>query len=162
MLISETSSLESDITLAMHVGQCAEERTRIAFRRIDAPAVQQHERSAASAAPFAARPRIRKRGLVIAVLDHGEARRRYVGITLRIESQRTRRRKDGARGMCESAILDALVDAVPERIRKDARNACTFYEPRTTVERETTSSSSSTTGTGSTPSARKAFDDLFK
>ena len=39
---------------------------------------------------------------------------------------------------------------------KDVRNTCTFYEPRTTVERETKSSSSGT------PSARKAFDDLFK
>jgi hypothetical protein len=45
---------------------------------------------------------------------------------------------------------------VPARVSpKDARNACTFYEPRTTVERETKSS-------GATPSARKAFDDLFK
>ena len=49
--------------------------------------------------------------------------------------------------------------AIPARVSpKDTRNACTLYEPRTTVERETTSSSSS----GSTPSARKAFDDLFK
>jgi hypothetical protein len=45
---------------------------------------------------------------------------------------------------------------VPARVSpKDVRNTCTFYEPRTTVERETKSS----TGT---PSARKAFDDLFK
>ena len=40
---------------------------------------------------------------------------------------------------------------------KDARNACTLFAPRTTVERQT----------GSTPaagpvSARQAFDDLFK
>ena len=46
---------------------------------------------------------------------------------------------------------------VPARISpKDARNTCPLYEPRTTVERETKSSSSGT------PSARKAFDDLFK
>jgi hypothetical protein len=46
---------------------------------------------------------------------------------------------------------------VPARVSpKDARNTCTFYEPRTTVERETTSS------VGQTTSARKAFDDLFK
>ena len=48
---------------------------------------------------------------------------------------------------------------IPARVSpKDARNTCTFYEPRTTVERET---KSSTSGTGA-PSARKAFDDLFK
>jgi hypothetical protein len=44
---------------------------------------------------------------------------------------------------------------VPTRVSpKDARNACTFYEPRTTVERETKSVAPT--------SARKAFDDLFK
>ena len=44
---------------------------------------------------------------------------------------------------------------VPVRVSpKDARNACTFYEPRTTVERETK--------TTAPTSARKAFDDLFK
>jgi hypothetical protein len=44
---------------------------------------------------------------------------------------------------------------VPARVSpKDVRNTCTFFEPRTTVER----------GTKSAPpaSARKAFDDLFK
>jgi hypothetical protein len=41
---------------------------------------------------------------------------------------------------------------------KDARNTCPLYEPRTTVERETTSTTSPT----GTNSARKAFDDLFK
>jgi hypothetical protein len=39
---------------------------------------------------------------------------------------------------------------------KDARNDCASFEPRTTVERETGSSSSGPT------SARQAFDDLFK
>ena len=44
---------------------------------------------------------------------------------------------------------------VPTRVSpKDARNTCTFYEPRTTVERETKSTAPT--------SARKAFDDLFK
>lgn len=44
---------------------------------------------------------------------------------------------------------------VPARVSpKDARNECAFYEPRTTVERETKSVG--------TPNARKAFDDLFK
>jgi hypothetical protein len=37
---------------------------------------------------------------------------------------------------------------------KNARNTCTFYAPRTTVERETT--------TPKVDDARKAFDDLFK
>jgi len=37
---------------------------------------------------------------------------------------------------------------------KNARNSCTFYSPRTTVERETTAPR--------TDNARKAFDDLFK
>jgi hypothetical protein len=36
---------------------------------------------------------------------------------------------------------------------KNTRNTCTFYTPRTTVERETT--------TPKVDSARKAFDDLF-
>jgi hypothetical protein len=44
---------------------------------------------------------------------------------------------------------------VPVRVSpKDARNTCTLYEPRTTVERETKSTAPT--------SARKAFDDLFK
>jgi hypothetical protein len=44
---------------------------------------------------------------------------------------------------------------------KDVRNTCPQFEPRTTVERETKSSSSSGQG-GGVSSARKAFDDLFK
>jgi hypothetical protein len=48
---------------------------------------------------------------------------------------------------------------IPVRVSpKDARNECTSFEPRTTVERETKSSSSP----GSPSSAKKAFDDLFK
>lgn len=48
---------------------------------------------------------------------------------------------------------------VPTRVSpKDARNTCTHFEPRTTVERETKSS----TSPDSTSSAKKAFDDLFK
>jgi hypothetical protein len=44
---------------------------------------------------------------------------------------------------------------IPARISpKDARNECTHYEPRTTIERETKSTAPT--------SARKAFDDLFK
>jgi hypothetical protein len=37
---------------------------------------------------------------------------------------------------------------------KDARNTCTLFTARTTVERQT--------GTQGPPSARQAFDDLFK
>ena len=37
---------------------------------------------------------------------------------------------------------------------KDARNSCQFFTPRTTIERQTS--------TQGPPSARQAFDDLFK
>jgi hypothetical protein len=40
---------------------------------------------------------------------------------------------------------------------KDERNTCAFFEPRTTVERQT-----GTAGQAPTNSARQAFDDLFK
>lgn len=45
---------------------------------------------------------------------------------------------------------------LPARVSpKDESNSCTLFEPRTTVERQT--------GTpAGPPSARKAFDDLFK
>ena len=43
---------------------------------------------------------------------------------------------------------------------KDARNTCPYFEPRTTVERETKSATS--TAGGGVSSAKKAFDDLFK
>ena len=47
------------------------------------------------------------------------------------------------------------MEKVPARVTpKNTRNACTFYAPRTTVERETT--------TPKVDSAQKAFDDLFK
>lgn len=47
--------------------------------------------------------------------------------------------------------------SIPERIaKKDGANACTFYEQRVTVERETTS------GASKPASARDAFDRLFK
>jgi hypothetical protein len=47
------------------------------------------------------------------------------------------------------------MQAVPARLSpKDARNNCTFFAPRTTVERET--------GSTAPRSARSAFDDLFK
>lgn len=60
---------------------------------------------------------------------------------------------------------------VPERIaKKDARNECTFYAFRTTVEKDT-APTSMTPSAPTAPSsnvpfrpndARKAFDDLFK
>jgi hypothetical protein len=60
--------------------------------------------------------------------------------------------------MCVSFDTGAALECqqqIPVRISpKDTRNACTLFEPRTTVERETKSSGP--------PSARKAFDDLFK
>ena len=44
---------------------------------------------------------------------------------------------------------------IPQRIaRKDAKNECSFYAPRTTVERETS--------TARPLDARKAFESLFK
>jgi hypothetical protein len=44
---------------------------------------------------------------------------------------------------------------IPARVApKDAGNTCTFFAPRTTVERQT--------GTPGPTSARQAFDDLFK
>ena len=52
------------------------------------------------------------------------------------------------------APLECL-QQIPLRVSpKDARNTCTLFEPRTTVERETKSAAPT--------SARKAFDDLFK
>lgn len=53
-----------------------------------------------------------------------------------------------ARWECAQPALTARVAP------KDERNACAWFEPRTTVERQT-----STTGP---VSARQAFDDLFK
>jgi hypothetical protein len=47
------------------------------------------------------------------------------------------------------------MQTIPARISpKNARNGCTLFTPRTTVERETTAPRSD--------DARKAFDDLFK
>jgi hypothetical protein len=57
-------------------------------------------------------------------------------------------------------------DALPARVApKDARNDCTLYSPRTTVERQTGTAQSrdeSAGASGSSSSARQAFDDLFK
>src|SRR5262249_35481361 len=64
-----------------------------------------------------------------------------------------------ARWECtQSAKLPARVSP------KDERNLCQLFSPRTTIERQTSSptSSSGESGSGTTTSARKAFDDLFK
>jgi hypothetical protein len=53
-----------------------------------------------------------------------------------------------ARWECTQQALTARVAG------KDERNLCAFFEPRTTIERQT--------GTSGPPSARQAFDDLFK
>ena len=54
-----------------------------------------------------------------------------------------------ARFECTQTTLVARISP------KDERNTCTLFEPRTTVERQT--------GTpAGPPSARQAFDDLFK
>ena len=54
-----------------------------------------------------------------------------------------------------SARWECTQKALPARVApKDGRNLCTFFAPRTTVERQT--------GTPGPTSARQAFDDLFK
>jgi hypothetical protein len=54
-----------------------------------------------------------------------------------------------------SARFECSQQALPARVTpKDERNACPLFAPRTTIERET--------GTQGPPSARQAFDDLFK
>jgi hypothetical protein len=58
-------------------------------------------------------------------------------------------------------------DKLPARVApKDARNNCQLFQPRTTIERQTSTPASrdsgSSSGSGSTNSARRAFDDLFK
>lgn len=53
-----------------------------------------------------------------------------------------------ARWECTQQALTARV------VPKDERNSCTFFAARTTVERQT--------GSSGPPSARQAFDDLFK
>ena len=54
-----------------------------------------------------------------------------------------------------SARWECTEQALTARVApKDERNQCAFFHARTTVERQT--------GTVGPPSARKAFDDLFK
>lgn len=55
----------------------------------------------------------------------------------------------------DSGARFECMEAIPARVSpKHVRNSCTFYQARTTVERET--------GSTGPPDARKAFDDLFK
>jgi hypothetical protein len=52
--------------------------------------------------------------------------------------------------------------AIPARVSpKDERNACTLFAARTTIERQT-GTPAAPAQDGSSPSARQAFDDLFK
>jgi hypothetical protein len=58
-------------------------------------------------------------------------------------------------------------DKLPARVApKDARNSCALFAPRTTIERQTSTPQSrdadSSSSPGSSSSARRAFDDLFK
>jgi hypothetical protein len=72
----------------------------------------------------------------------------------------------------DTGAQNECTQPIPERIaKKDARNECTFYSFRTTVEKDTAptapaaSSSSSpapSPGMHRPHDARKAFDDLFK
>jgi hypothetical protein len=56
-----------------------------------------------------------------------------------------------------SAVFECTQSLAARVAPKDAKNACTLFAPRTTVERQT-----STPGPQGGPSARQAFDDLFK
>jgi hypothetical protein len=61
-----------------------------------------------------------------------------------------------------SARWECAQQALTARVApKDERNTCTLFGPRTTVERQT-SSPAAESGSTSSSSARKAFDDLFK
>lgn len=51
---------------------------------------------------------------------------------------------------------------IPQRIpKKDAKNDCAFYAPRTTIERQTSPGYSSRASSGA-DDPRKAFENLFK
>ncbi len=69
----------------------------------------------------------------------------------------------------DTAVRFECTQPIPERIaKKDARNDCSFYEFRTTVEKDTApsapvASSSAPAANSARPhDARKAFEDLFK
>jgi len=71
----------------------------------------------------------------------------------------------------DTAARFECTQPIPERIpKKDARNECTFFEFRTTIEKDTSPASSRASSAPlavNAPAirpndARKAFDDLFK
>ena len=70
----------------------------------------------------------------------------------------------------DSAARFECMQPVPEQIaRKDVRNDCTFYEFRTTIEKDTAPAASQvsvaaavSTSPARPNDARRAFDDLFK
>ena len=69
----------------------------------------------------------------------------------------------------DTAVRFECTQPIPERIaRKDARNECTFFAFRVTIEKDTTPTSAGqaapapTTEAARPSDARKAFDDLFK
>lgn len=52
---------------------------------------------------------------------------------------------------------------IPTRVvKKDVRNVCEFFTPRTSIERETRDSGGSVSGRSRVFDPRAAFDDLFK
>jgi len=62
-----------------------------------------------------------------------------------------------------SARWECTQQALTARVApKDERNTCSFFSPRTTIERQTSTPASGSSGSTSSNSARKAFDDLFK
>jgi len=69
----------------------------------------------------------------------------------------------------DTAARFECTEPVPERVaKKDARNACTFYSFRTTVEKDTApTAQAAPSAVAASPSfrpssARQAFDNLFK
>jgi hypothetical protein len=66
----------------------------------------------------------------------------------------------------DTAARFECTQPIAERIpKKDARNDCSFFELRVTVEKDTSPSSYSPGASAESPrpnDARKAFDDLFK
>jgi hypothetical protein len=61
----------------------------------------------------------------------------------------------------DSSATFECMQAIPARVTpKDTRNTCTFFQPRTRIEKQTTSTGSVSPSGPS--AARKAFDDLFK
>lgn len=62
-----------------------------------------------------------------------------------------------------SARWECAQQALPARVApKDGGNTCNLFAPRTTIERQTGTPASGSSGSTSSNSARKAFDDLFK